>query len=110
MLVPNRLNPPLISPGQFMAQRHVPFGESGNENRLTDREALRRPFLSAEDFDATGILAGVDLCASSYWWFPELHASADPAGDGSSEAVQATQRAGSRIAAIPRSTSAASAA
>jgi hypothetical protein len=33
----------------------------------------RRPFVSAEDFDATGILAGVDPCASNYWWIPELY-------------------------------------
>jgi len=32
-----------------------------------------RPFISAEDFDATGILAGVDPCESRYWWMPELH-------------------------------------
>lgn len=32
-----------------------------------------RPFVSAEDFDATGILTGVDACASSYWWMPELY-------------------------------------
>lgn len=32
-----------------------------------------RPFVSAEDFDATGILAGVDPCASNYWWMPELY-------------------------------------
>lgn len=34
-----------------------------------------RPFVSAEDFDATGILTGVDACASSYWWMPELYGS-----------------------------------
>jgi hypothetical protein len=32
-----------------------------------------RPFVSAEDFDATGILTGVDTCASNYWWMPELY-------------------------------------
>ena len=32
-------------------------------------------FLSAEDFDHTGILTGVDPYASSYWWMPELHAT-----------------------------------
>lgn len=36
-------------------------------------EALGPMFLSAEDFDATGILAGVEPCASNYWWIPELH-------------------------------------
>jgi hypothetical protein len=34
-------------------------------------------FASAEDYDATGILAGVDPCESRYWWMPELHASVD---------------------------------
>lgn len=40
---------------------------------LTGVEALGPMFLSAEDFDATGILAGVEPCASNYWWIPELH-------------------------------------
>lgn len=30
-------------------------------------------FVSAEDFDATGILTGVDPCESRYWWVPELY-------------------------------------
>lgn len=38
----------------------------------------RRVFVSADDFDGTGILAGCDPCASSYWWMPELH-TATPA-------------------------------
>lgn len=29
--------------------------------------------MSAEDFDGVGILAGIDTCASSYWWMPELY-------------------------------------
>lgn len=32
-------------------------------------------FVSAEDFDGTGILAGVDPCESRYWWMPELGAA-----------------------------------
>ena len=32
-------------------------------------------FASPEDFDATGILAGVDPCESRYWWMPELFTS-----------------------------------
>lgn len=32
-------------------------------------------FASADDYDATGILAGVDLSASLYWWMPELYTS-----------------------------------
>lgn len=43
-------------------------------------DALGPIFLSAEDFDGTGILAGVEPCASNYWWIPELHhAGTDPA-------------------------------
>lgn len=42
----------------------------------TGDEALGPMFLSAEDFDATGILAGVEPCASNYWWIPELHRGA----------------------------------
>ncbi len=30
-------------------------------------------FVSAEDFDGTGILAGVDPCESRYWWMPDLY-------------------------------------
>jgi hypothetical protein len=33
------------------------------------------PFVSAEDFDSTGLLAGMDPCESRYWWMPELHGS-----------------------------------
>lgn len=32
-------------------------------------------FTSAEDYDTTGILAGVDLSASLYWWMPDLYTS-----------------------------------
>lgn len=38
-------------------------------------------FASAEDYDATGILAGVDLCESRYWWMPDLFASPAAAGE-----------------------------
>lgn len=30
-------------------------------------------FVSADDFDRTGILTGVDPCESRYWWLPELY-------------------------------------
>jgi hypothetical protein len=71
-----------------------------------------RPFVSAEDFDATGILAGVDPCASNYWWMPELYGPdlgpaqaqvrlaetcAGPAGP--SDRDQATRRTASRTTA-----------
>ena len=61
MLEPNRLNPPHSSP--------VPTGAA-----LPPGPApKRRMFVSADDFDATGILAGCDPSASNYWWMPELH-------------------------------------
>lgn len=65
-------------------------------------------FLSAEDFDVTGILAGVEPCASNYWWIPELQAepaaAAAPAPELAPPAVvppaaprrQAARRASSR--------------
>lgn len=30
-------------------------------------------FVAAEDFDPTGIMTGVDLSESRYWWIPELY-------------------------------------
>ena len=53
-----------------------------------------RPFISAEDFDATGILAGVDPCESRYWWMPELYGPESAAGRD-----QATRRTASRATA-----------
>lgn len=38
-------------------------------------------FASAEDYDATGILAGVDPCESRYWWMPDLFASEAASAD-----------------------------
>ena len=67
-------------------------------------------FLSAEDFDHTGILTGVDPYASSYWWMPELHATSVGEEAFLPAMLQATQRAGSRPASTSRSTSAANAA
>lgn len=42
-------------------------------------------FLSAEDFDVTGILAGVEPCASSYWWIAELQAEPPAASEAAAE-------------------------
>ena len=55
---------------------------------VTDSEALGPIFLSAEDFDATGILAGVEPCASNYWWIPELHLGV-PSGGGPTDSAVA---------------------
>jgi hypothetical protein len=48
-------------------------------------------FVAADDFDSTGIMAGVDPSESRYWWVPELY--------GPEAAPQATSRPGSRAAA-----------
>lgn len=36
-----------------------------------------RAFVTASDYDVTGILTGVEPCASSYWWIAEMHAPVD---------------------------------
>lgn len=43
------------------------------------RPAGRASFVAAEDYDSTGIMAGVDPSESRYWWLPELYAP-EPAG------------------------------
>lgn len=51
-------------------------------------ERPARTFVSAEDFDGTGILAGVDPCESRYWWLPELATAGG--GDDAQGCGQAT--------------------
>lgn len=65
------------------------IGQNPRRNRRTSTPAIepavvatppapaRSPwaFGSADDYDATGILAGVDLSASLYWWMPDLYTS-----------------------------------
>jgi hypothetical protein len=38
-------------------------------------------FASPQDYDSTGILAGVDPYESRYWWMPELSAAPITAGE-----------------------------
>ena len=73
MLEKSRLNPPRCSAPA------VESAQSRTENGF--RECL---FVSAEDFDGLGVLAGIDTCASNYWWMPELYGP-DSAADGSVE-------------------------
>ena len=79
MLKPNPLAPPQP------ASPRSPGAVSGSP---TPRRG--GAFVSAEDFDATGILAGMDCCESRYWWVPELHATA------AAPEAQATSRPVSR--------------
>lgn len=57
-------------------------------------------FVSPEDFDATGILAGVDPCESLYWWLADLYGpEADLPAERTREVAappQATRRASRR--------------
>lgn len=64
MLRPNPLQPPRPFPPPA-GSRPAPSGDSG--------------FISAEDYDRTGILTGVDPCESLYWWLPELFSPGGPA-------------------------------
>ncbi len=56
-------------------------------------------FVAADDYDSTGIMAGVDPSESRYWWLPELYGpetcrtESRPTGVASHPA-QATSRTG----------------
>jgi hypothetical protein len=81
MLERNRLQPPRPSaPSQTAGGFDGPTAGYGGL------------FASAEDYDCTGILAGVDPCESRYWWMPELYASPTAAGESALSAV-ATEHA-----------------
>ncbi len=66
MLLKNPLQPPV-------PPRH-PAGLPPHGVRQPSTGAA--PFVSADDFDVTGVLGGMDPCESRYWWMPELHAAA----------------------------------
>lgn len=93
MLDTNRLLPPR----QFSPHRRA--ASAGTAHAPAAGRGSR--FVSAEDFDATGILTGVDLCASSYWWIPELHDCADACDLGATVTTldHATARTSSRTTA-----------
>jgi len=79
MLQKNQLQPPR------------PFA---NQLRTPAPVEAKPAFVSAEDFDATGILTGIDTCASAYWWMPELEGFAPqaPAVRDDSRLAAALQR------------------
>ncbi len=66
MLQKNRLQPPRDYAPDAMSIPGRLAGFESQGNQL---------FVSAEDFDCTGILAGVDPCESNYWWIPEMYSS-----------------------------------
>jgi hypothetical protein len=57
-----------------------PSRGSASQSRF---ETASERFVSAEDFDATGVLSGVDPCESRYWWMPELYGP-----DGAAESAR----------------------
>jgi hypothetical protein len=59
--------------------------------------ASARPLPAAEDYDATGVLIGMDPSASRYWWMPELYGPP----------VQATSREATEPRSAPASPAAA---
>ena len=85
MLQRNPLQPPrpFLSPAPIGQVR--PAGDGG--------------FVSAEDFDATGVLTGVDPCESRYWWMPELYGPDAAADHVPADLIQATRRTPSRTTA-----------
>ena len=78
MLERNRLQPPRPSaPSQTAA---------GFDSAMAACGGL---FASAEDYDCTGILAGVDPCESRYWWMPELYTSPTASPTAATESARA---------------------
>ena len=91
MLQKNPLCPPLPSPLPHAAASAA-------------AAAVGERFVSAGDFDATGVLAGMDPSESRYWWMPELYgpdpdvvAAGRPLADALARGPrQATRRSTSR--------------
>lgn len=74
-------------------------------------ESLSDQLVSAEDYDSTNILVGVDSYASSYWWMPGFYDAWENVETlEKQKSAQATHRTGSRPPERSRSTSAANAA
>ena len=59
----------------------------------TSGRAVPAGFISAEDYDATGVLSGVDPCESRYWWMPELYGPEPAAAIGDRQAARRTPAA-----------------
>jgi hypothetical protein len=93
MLERNRLQPPRPpAPSQTNGWSDVPSSYSPSSDSPS-WDALAGAcaglFASAEDYDATGILTGVDPSESCYWWMPELYTSV-PAQAQSQAPAQST--------------------
>lgn len=104
MLERNRLQPPRPSaPPQTNGWSDVPSAYSpASYSPASDAldGACAGLFASAEDYDATGILTGVDPSESCYWWMPELYVRATLQASAQAPA-QAIAQAPAAIAAEP---------
>jgi hypothetical protein len=69
MLQKNPLMPPMPASASQAGRYAVTSGSQAGVAAAPSG----RPLLAAEDFDATGILTGMDPSASRYWWMPELY-------------------------------------
>jgi len=98
MLERNRLQPPRPSaPSQTNGWSDVPSSYSpASYSPASDAlaGACAGLFASAEDYDATGILTGVDPSESCYWWMPELYTQASAQAQAQAPAAIAAESAG----------------
>jgi hypothetical protein len=97
MLRKNSLHPPRPFPSADSSHARTvsAVGEAGQPYAAAG-------FLSADAFDPTGILLGVDPAEPCYWWVPELYGPDGAAGSGSLEPpgeAQAAARSADRTAA-----------
>jgi len=74
MLRTNPLQPP---------RPHFPAAATGR----SEPELAGPAFIAPEDFDRTGIMAGVDPSESRYWWMPELYGPEQDGPDNEAAAV-----------------------
>jgi len=97
MLRKNPLHPPRPFPSADSAGTRT--DSTVGEARQSDAAA---GFLSADAFDPTGILLGVDPAEPCYWWMPELYGRDGAAGSADLEltdVAQAAARSADRTAA-----------
>lgn len=103
MLERNRLQPPRPSaPSQTNGWSDVPSSYSPSSDSPSSHNAswdalagaCASLFASAEDYDATGILTGVDPSESCYWWMPELYTQASAQAQAPVPAAIAAESAG----------------
>ena len=100
MLRKNPLNPP--RPFRSAVPVTAAAGPAAGPFLATRPQQEGPGFLSAEAFDATEILRGVDPAEPNYWWMPELYGpdlSGGTSADTAPGAAQAAARSADKTAA-----------